>query len=66
MRIGKPVVFGTPVVMVTALVAALALWAWGPIGGDPTSNTGHGSSVVSVTDSVEVLVRRGRPGVDRR
>ena len=39
MRIGKPVVFGIPVVMVTALVAVLALWAWGPIGGGgSTSN----------------------------
>ncbi len=37
MRIGKPVVFGIPVVMVTALVAVLALWAWGPSGGGATS-----------------------------
>ena len=38
---GKPVVFGIPVVMVTALLAVLGLWAWGPIAaGGPTSNAG--------------------------
>ena len=40
MRMGKLVVFGTSVVMVTAMVALLALWAWAPIGGGPTSNAG--------------------------
>ena len=39
MKIGKPVVFGTPVVMVTALVALLALWAWGPIGVGGSTST---------------------------
>ena len=37
----KSVVFGVPVVMLTVLVAVLALWAWGPLGasGDgPSSN----------------------------
>ena len=28
----KPVMIGVPVVMVTALLAVLALWAWGPLG----------------------------------
>ena len=40
--LGKPLMLGVPTVMVTALVAVLALWAWGPIGGashgGPTSN----------------------------
>ena len=39
---GKPVMLGVPMVMVTALVAVMALWAWGPIGeaslDGPTSN----------------------------
>ena len=37
MIIAKSVMLGTPVVMVTALVAVLALWAWGPMGGGSTS-----------------------------
>ena len=33
MRItAKPIMIGVPAVMVTVLVAVLALWAWGPIG----------------------------------
>ena len=40
MRIRKSVVFGVPVVMVTTLVAVLALWAWAPIDVGSTSNAG--------------------------
>ena len=41
MRIRKSVVFGTPAVMVSVLVAVLSLWAWGPISvGGPTSQAG--------------------------
>ena len=38
MIIGKSVLLGIPVVMVAVLVAVLALWAWGPMGGGSTSN----------------------------
>ena len=41
MRIArKPLVFGTSAVMVTAIVALFALWAWIFVGGGPTSNAG--------------------------
>ena len=41
MRIRKSVVFGTPAVMVSVLVAVMALWAWGPISvGGTTSQAG--------------------------
>ena len=38
MIIGKSVLLGIPVVMGAVLVAVLALWAWGPMGGGSTSN----------------------------
>ena len=37
---GKPVVFGAPIIVVSVLVAVMALWSWGPIGA-------HGDGVTS-------------------
>ena len=38
--------FGVPAVMVTVLVAVLALWAWGPIGGSGASGPSSNASLV--------------------
>ncbi|MCZ6892012.1 MAG: hypothetical protein O7F09_05805 [Chloroflexi bacterium] len=48
MRIRKSVVFGTPMVMVTALVAVLALWAWVPIGGSASGASSNAALVWNV------------------
>ena len=47
-RLGQPAVFGIAAVIVTTLVAALALWAWGSSGG-----AGRSTSTIGLVWNVE-------------
>ena len=40
MKLGKSAVLGTWAVMATSMVAFVAIWAWVPVVGGPTSNAG--------------------------